>query len=100
MVKKSDYKKVTLTMPDDMLVYLETIGQKSHRKGGLKFAKTEVVRAFLVLLDKLDIDFTGLKDKDDLQQRIIKSMKAYLQKGSYSLLPVALRLVCQRESHR
>ena len=75
--QKKDYKKVTLTMPDDMLVYLESIGQKSHRKGGLKFAKTEIVRSFLALLEKLDIDYSGLKDKKDLYQRITASMKKF-----------------------
>lgn len=74
---KKTYKKVTLTMPDDMLVYLETFGQKSHRTGGLKLAKTEVVRSMLNVMEKLKIDFTGLKDKNDLKARITAAMKAY-----------------------
>jgi hypothetical protein len=76
-MKKSTYKKVTLTMPCEMLEYLERIGHKSHRAGGLKLAKTEIVRGFITLLKALDIDWTGLKDEKDLRKRIVAGMRAY-----------------------
>jgi hypothetical protein len=76
-MKKSTYKKVTLTMPCEMLEYIESFGQKSHRKGGYKVAKTEVVRSMIALLEEINIDWSGLKDSQDLSRRILEGMRAY-----------------------
>lgn len=74
---KSTYRKVTLTMPIDMLEHLESIGQENHRNGGLKLARTEIVRAMVVVLEKLDIDWTKLKNSKDLKARIEEALRRY-----------------------
>lgn len=74
---KNTYTKKTMTMPDSMLVHLETIGQISNRTGGHKLAKTEIVRAMVTAMSKMKIDVTGLKNRKDLDERIMASIRAY-----------------------
>ncbi len=64
-------------MPVEMIEFLESIGQKSHRSNGLKVAKTEVVRATISAFKKIGIDVTGLQNAKDLEKRAILAAKSY-----------------------
>ncbi len=77
---KENYIRVPITMPDDMVSYLEENSLKSKVTGGHKLANTEIVRAAINAIRKLDIDYTAVKDEDDLRNRILEAKASYSTK--------------------
>src|SRR4030042_887366 len=56
MEKKQDYFRVPITMPSNMVSFLENFGIECKKSGGHKVANTEMVRALIKLLMDLDVD--------------------------------------------
>ncbi|MDI6689380.1 MAG: hypothetical protein QME54_03045 [Actinomycetota bacterium] len=79
MEKKSrkNYLRVPITMPEEMFSYLENLSLKSKVSGGRKLANTAIVRAAIKTLMQLDIDVTGVKDEDELKERIMEAKAQY-----------------------
>ena len=67
---KENYLRVPITMPEDMFLYLEETSLKSKVSGGRKLANTTIVRACVSAVMGLDLDVTGVKDEDQLKERI------------------------------
>ncbi|MDI6821337.1 MAG: hypothetical protein QMD66_00425 [Actinomycetota bacterium] len=78
-MKKSrkNYLRVPITMPEEMFSYLENLSLKSKVSGGRKLANTAIVRAAIKTLMQLDIDVTGVKDEDELKERIMEAKAQY-----------------------
>jgi hypothetical protein len=68
---KENYLRVPITMPAEMFSYLESVSIKSKMTGGHKLANTEIVRACVMAMMDLDVNIEGVKDEEDLKNRII-----------------------------
>ncbi|HDP70626.1 MAG TPA: hypothetical protein ENN38_07480 [Actinobacteria bacterium] len=77
---KENYIRIPITMPDDMVSYLEENSLKSKITGGHKLANTEIVRACVNAIRELGLDYTAVKDEDDLKDRILEAKAAYSAK--------------------
>jgi len=76
-VGKENYIRVPITMPADMVAYLEENSLESRITGGHKLANTEIVRAAINAIKELDINYTAVKDEDDLKGRILEAKAKY-----------------------
>lgn len=70
---KENYLRVPITMPAEMFSYLESVSIKSKMTGGHKLANTEIVRACVMAMMDLNVDIDGVKDEEDLKNRIISA---------------------------
>ena len=75
--RKQDYFRVPITMPSDMVAYLENLGIECKRSGGHKIANTMIVRCCIKLLMDMDLDISKVKSEEELEQRIKKAAKKY-----------------------
>ncbi|MBE0448764.1 MAG: hypothetical protein IBX64_11835 [Actinobacteria bacterium] len=70
---KEDYLRVPITMPEEMFTYLETVSVKSKVSGGRKLANTAIVRACVMAMMDLEVDVNGVKDEEELRDRILQA---------------------------
>ncbi|MDD3818825.1 MAG: hypothetical protein PHG41_03200 [Actinomycetota bacterium] len=75
--KKQDYFRVPITMPSDMVSYLENLGIECKKSGGHKIANTMIVRSAIRLLMDMDLDISGVKSEEELEERIKEAAKKY-----------------------
>jgi len=67
------YIRVPITMTDKMINFMESMSLKSKMTGGYKIPNTAIVRACLKALMELDVDPSGLKNEDELKDRILRA---------------------------
>ena len=77
MEKKQDYFRVPITMPSNMVSFLENLGIECKKSGGHKVANTEIVRALIKLLMDLDVDLSGIKSEEELESRLKDAARRY-----------------------
>jgi hypothetical protein len=75
--KKQDYFRVPITMPSDMVSYLEDLGIQCKKSGGHKIANTMIVRAAIKLIMELDPDISLVKTEEELESRFKEAAKRY-----------------------
>ncbi|HAX17245.1 MAG TPA: hypothetical protein DCY00_01420 [Actinobacteria bacterium] len=75
--KKQDYFRVPITMPSDMVAYLEDLGIQCKKSGGHKIANTMIVRAAIRLIMEIDPDITEVKSEEELEARFKNAAKRY-----------------------
>lgn len=75
--KKQDYFRVPITMPSDMVTFLETMGIECKKSGGHKIPNTMIVRSTIKLLMGLDIDISEVKTEEELENRIKEAARRY-----------------------
>ena len=75
--KKQDYFRVPITMPSDMVSYLEDLGIQCKKSGGHKIANTMIVRAAIRLIMELDPDISKVKTEEELESRFKEAAKRY-----------------------
>ncbi|MDD3629266.1 MAG: hypothetical protein PHN81_05785 [Actinomycetota bacterium] len=75
--RKQDYFRVPITMPSDMVSYLENLGIECKKSGGHKIANTMIVRSAIRLLMDMDLDISGVKSEEELEERIKEAAKKY-----------------------
>jgi len=75
--KKQDYFRVPITMPSDMVSYLEDLGIQCKKSGGHKIANTVIVRAAIKLIMEIDPDISGVKSEEELENRFKNAAKRY-----------------------
>ena len=63
--RKQDYFRVPITMPSDMVSFLENLGVECRKSGGHKIANTMIVRSLIRLLISLDLDISGVKSEEE-----------------------------------
>jgi hypothetical protein len=76
-MSKENYLRVPITMPAEMFSYLESVSIKSKMTGGHKLANTEIVRACVMAMMDLDVNVTGVKDEEELKNRIMAAQTDY-----------------------
>jgi hypothetical protein len=74
---KEDYLRVPITMPEEMFTFLENVSLKSKVTGGRKLANTTIVRACVMAMMNLDVDVNGVKDEEELKDRILQAQKLH-----------------------
>ncbi len=74
---KDSYLRVPITMPEEMFTYLENMSVKSKVTGGRKLANTAIVRACVKAAMDLEIDVTGVRDEEELKDRIMEARSRY-----------------------
>ena len=74
MTEKSQYLRIPITMPADMVAYLEDLSLKAKVTGGRKLANTEITRAAIRLFVDLEVDSSGCKGEEDLLLAAKRSM--------------------------
>lgn len=77
--RKQDYFRVPITMPSDMVAYLEDLGIQCKKSGGHKIANTMIVRAAIRLIMEIDPDITEVKSEEELESRFREAAKRYRQ---------------------
>jgi hypothetical protein len=75
--KKQDYFRVPITMPSDMVSYLENLGIECKKSGGHKIANTMIVRSAIRLLMDMDLDISGVRSEEELEERIKEAARKY-----------------------
>jgi hypothetical protein len=75
--KKQDYFRVPITMPSDMVAYLEDLGIQCKKSGGHKIANTMIVRSSIRLLMELEPDISKVKTEEELESRLKEAAKKY-----------------------
>lgn len=75
MIDKSNYLRIPITMPPDMVAYLEDLSLKAKIGGGKKLANTEIVRAAVRFLMEAGVDVGGCRDEEDVFQSIKNLIK-------------------------
>jgi len=75
--KKQDYFRVPITMPSDMVSYLEDLGIQCKKSGGHKIANTMIVRSAIRLIMELDPDISKVKTEEELETRFKEAAKRY-----------------------
>jgi len=75
--RKQDYFRVPITMPSDMVAYLEDLGIQCKKSGGHKIANTMIVRSAIRLLMALEPDLSKVKTEEELESRLRESAKKY-----------------------
>ncbi|OGF44719.1 MAG: hypothetical protein A2536_09230 [Candidatus Firestonebacteria bacterium RIFOXYD2_FULL_39_29] len=74
-VNKGKHYRAELTLPEALGKFLVEFGAESKRSGGYNLPKTEIIRALIRVLMKLNVDVTGVKDEDELVERIMQAIK-------------------------
>ena len=74
-VNKGKHYRAELTLPETLDKFLVEFGEESKKTGGYKLPKTEIIRALIRVLMKLKVDTTGVKDEDELVERIMQAIK-------------------------
>lgn len=67
---KSSYFRLNLTIPDELDAKLTELGHKARQNGGARLRKTEILRALVRLLLELPVDVRGVKDEEELLDRL------------------------------
>lgn len=75
--RKQDYFRVPITMPSDMVAYLEDVGMQCKKSGGHKIANTVIVRSAIRLVMELDPDISAVKTEEELESRLKEAAKRY-----------------------
>ncbi|MHB1252685.1 MAG: hypothetical protein ACYCZ1_00790 [Candidatus Humimicrobiaceae bacterium] len=75
--RKQDYFRVPITMPSDMVAYLEDLGMQCKKSGGHKIANTMIVRSAIKLLMELEPDISKVKTEEELESRLKEAAKKY-----------------------
>ena len=75
--RKQDYFRVPITMPSDMVAYLEDLGIQCKKSGGHKIANTMIVRSAIRLIMEIDPDITEVKSEEELEARFKSAAKRY-----------------------
>ena len=75
--KKQDYFRVPITMPSDMVSFLENLGIECKKSGGHKIANTMIVRSAIRLLMDMDLDISEVRSEEELESRIKDAAKRY-----------------------
>ena len=75
--RKQDYFRVPITMPSDMVSFLENLGIECKKSGGHKIANTMIVRSAVKLLMDMDLDISEVRSEEELENRIKNAAKRY-----------------------
>ena len=72
---KSDYLRIPITMPPEMVEGLEKLSLKAKITGGKKLANTELVRAAVNVMLKSGIDISGCRNEEEVENRFLEVIR-------------------------
>lgn len=72
---KENYLRVPITMPRELFSYLEQVSLDAKESGGHKLPNTAIVRALIKVMMDLEVDVSGVKDEDQLKERIMQARR-------------------------
>lgn len=72
MTDKSNFHRIPITMPKDMVAYLADKSMQAKRSGGRKLASTVIVRAAVRFLMSSGADLSGCRDEEDIIEALRK----------------------------
>jgi len=76
--------RVPVVMPLDLADYLSELGSEAKRGGGFKLAKTTIIKALIramkIIDEKAKIDLSGVKDEEELKERLLDAYNRYKKK--------------------
>ena len=75
--KKQDYFRVPITMPSNMVSFLENFGIECKKSGGHKIANTVIERSAIRLLMDMDIDISKITSEEELENRLKDAARRY-----------------------
>ena len=75
--RKQDYFRVPITMPSDMVAYLEDLGLQCKKSGGHKIANTMIVRSAIRLVMAIEPDLSKVKTEEELESRLKEAARKY-----------------------
>ena len=73
--EKENAHRVITFLTREELDFLDKVGKDALFSAGGKLSRSKIISAIVNVMRKLDIDGCGLKSKEDLEGRIIKSLK-------------------------
>jgi hypothetical protein len=71
-------KWTCVSLNKKQICFLDEISKNCKFSGGRKLSRTSIIRAFLRATQKLDIDASGIKNEEELKERILASFRASL----------------------
>lgn len=76
LTKSPNRLRVPITMPEEMFSYLTRASVKSKITGGKKLSMTEMINAMVAIcLLENNVDVSGVKDEEELVERISEVFK-------------------------
>lgn len=81
---KSNYFKVTLTLPEELDHLLFEIGQTARSKGGHRLPKTLIIRSLIRILKEINVDLNGIKSEDQFYEKLMEAIRMYNKKKENS----------------
>lgn len=72
---RSNYRKVTITLPPDHEAFLADFALKLRTLGGRKLATTEIVRALILALKRVDPELAEIRTEEELADRIVQGFR-------------------------
>lgn len=66
---------LSATIPLKSLRYLEWLGLEAKRGGGMRLPKSTTLRAMLNVAMRLDINVSGVRNQDELEDRIWRAIR-------------------------
>lgn len=74
---KENYFRVPITMPAEMVEYLDGLGMESKKTGGHKIPNTMIVRCAIRLVGRLKPDVTNVRSEEELQERLLDACRNF-----------------------
>ncbi|PIQ79279.1 MAG: hypothetical protein COV79_04020 [Parcubacteria group bacterium CG11_big_fil_rev_8_21_14_0_20_41_14] len=65
---------LSVTVPVELVKYLEWVGLEARRSGGLRLPKASIVRALVNVLMRMEVDVSGVTTQEELEERIWAAM--------------------------
>lgn len=69
-------KWTSVSLNKNQICFLDGISKTCRFTGGRKLTRTSIIRAFLRVGRKLDIDVNGVKTEKELKEKIVASLRA------------------------
>ncbi len=69
--------RVPITITKDMEIWLQDLANRMKESGGYKLPKSYVIRGLLDAAMNLEIDVSGVKSEDELEERLLEAIKKY-----------------------
>ena len=68
-------KWTCVSLNKKQICFLDEISKNCKFSGGRKLCRTSIIRAFLRVAQKLDIDTSGIKSEAELKKRMLASFR-------------------------
>ena len=67
--------RMSVTMPEEVMLYLEKLSLSAKATGGKKLSNTMITRATLKALMDINLDVSGVKTEEELVERVKEAFR-------------------------